>query len=155
MPAKTKGPSVSCVCGTCRKCYKRQWARMHPSTEEQKRCKREHMKEWRANNLEKSREWVKRWQAANPEKVAVIRRRRYGMKNPEIAPQLEELQGGKCAICPRPGTRADHDHETGMVRGMLCDSCNLGLGKFRDDPGLLASAFAYLIDPPANRLKYE
>lgn len=38
----------------------------------------------------------------------------------------------------------DHDHRTGKVRGILCQACNLGLGKFRDDPALIKSAIRYL-----------
>ena len=50
--------------------------------------------------------------------------------------------------------RLDHNHGTGEFRGFLCDSCNTGLGKFRDDPDLLARAIDYLgggIFNPAQR----
>lgn len=44
---------------------------------------------------------------------------------------LEE-QGNRCAICNEASTKRamsiDHDHKTGKVRGLLCDSCNLSLG---------------------------
>ena len=38
----------------------------------------------------------------------------------------------------------DHDHESGRFRGYLCMNCNLGLGKFMDDPEILANAIKYL-----------
>lgn len=59
-------------------------------------------------------------------------------------------QGGVCAICRQPEGRegrslsVDHDHDSGVVRGLLCDSCNVGLGRFRDDPELVRSALEYL-----------
>ena len=56
-------------------------------------------------------------------------------------------QDGKCAICtkPFPGRIAiDHDHRTGRVRGLLCTSCNTGIGKLGDDPELLLRAISYL-----------
>ena len=40
--------------------------------------------------------------------------------------------------------RLDHNHGTGQFRGFLCDSCNTGLGKFKDDPDLLERAISYL-----------
>ena len=40
---------------------------------------------------------------------------------------------GRCAICnERPAVAIDHDHVTGMVRGVLCTDCNTNLGKLRD-----------------------
>src|SRR5262249_42412407 len=56
-------------------------------------------------------------------------------------------QKGLCAICKQKSDRRlslDHCHVTKMLRALLCHLCNIGLGMFRDDPGLLRSAAEYL-----------
>ena len=54
-------------------------------------------------------------------------------------------QGGVCVICLRKkAAHVDHSHETGLFRGLLCFPCNGGLGQFRDNPGLMREAAAYL-----------
>lgn len=60
---------------------------------------------------------------------------------------------GPCSLCGQPSTNGkrlavDHCHESGRVRGLLCDRCNRGLGYFRDQPDLLRLAAAYLETPP-------
>ncbi|KZA07100.1 endonuclease VII domain-containing protein [Acinetobacter baumannii] len=67
-------------------------------------------------------------------------------------------QGGTCAICQRAkgiGKKplcVDHDHETGMVRGLLCNPCNADvLGHARDDISFFERAIDYLTSPPAVR----
>lgn len=64
--------------------------------------------------------------------------------------QMLEQQGFKCAICRTPQSKqkrklaVDHDHLTGMVRGLLCGRCNLALGQFDDRIDLLQEAIDYL-----------
>jgi hypothetical protein len=38
----------------------------------------------------------------------------------------------------------EHDHRTGKPGGWICDSCNTGLGRFKDDVKLLKSAIEFL-----------
>lgn len=56
-----------------------------------------------------------------------------------------------CAICGKEAwedqhgkLRVDHCHVSGKVRGLLCTTCNAGLGSFHDDPLLLDQAKTYL-----------
>lgn len=73
-------------------------------------------------------------------------RTRYGI-SPEEYDSLLDSQQGKCPICELPlrGTaQVDHDHESGRVRGLLCVTCNLGIGHSRDSPRTLRGAIPYL-----------
>jgi hypothetical protein len=70
--------------------------------------------------------------------------RRYGLTLEDVA-ELLRLQGGVCAVClSRDPDHVDHDHQTGRVRGLLCFSCNGGLGQFKDDAVILRRAAEYL-----------
>jgi hypothetical protein len=42
------------------------------------------------------------------------------------------------------GMNLDHDHKTGIARGLLCHNCNRGLGLFKDSEELLEAARVYL-----------
>jgi hypothetical protein len=54
-------------------------------------------------------------------------------------------QAGLCALCgSAPAVHLDHVHSTGAIRGVLCFSCNRGLGKFGDDPAVIRRAAEYL-----------
>lgn len=54
-------------------------------------------------------------------------------------------QRGLCASCGiKAATHLDHDHITGQIRDILCNSCNQGLGHFQDNPDLLIKAAQYL-----------
>jgi hypothetical protein len=92
-------------------------------------------------------------------------KRRYGLTVHEYD-ALSAAQDNRCAICGEResyGKAAskigdgrklcvDHCHATGAVRGLLCNHCNQGLGRFRDAPALLARALVYLLGHarPAN-----
>lgn len=58
--------------------------------------------------------------------------------------QLQKL-GDSCHICDsRKALVIDHGHVTESIRGLLCGTCNSGLGMFRDSPDLLIKAVSYL-----------
>jgi len=89
-------------------------------------------------------------------------RNKYGITIADYDALLEE-QGGGCAICgaERSFTKGgkgkrlavDHDHETGEVRGLLCVTCNRGLGYFSDSETRLQRAAAYVAKARRKRLK--
>ena len=69
---------------------------------------------------------------------------------------LIKLQDSVCRLCKKPETAicgktglirdlcVDHCHQTGIVRGLLCSTCNRGLGYFKDSADLCYSAGDYL-----------
>lgn len=59
------------------------------------------------------------------------------------------LQNHVCAICKQTCVTEnrlsiDHCHKTGKIRGLQSNSCNNGIGRFRDNPDLLIAAATYL-----------
>jgi hypothetical protein len=90
----------------------------------------------------------------HPELMAKMARtqsaRRIGL-DPDIVEAYYQEHNGCCDICGEgisdgrfTRLSIDHDHETGKFRGMLCNSCNNGLGRFKDNPKLLRLAADYL-----------
>lgn len=82
-------------------------------------------------------------------------RKKYKMTLEQYDEMLAK-QGGGCATCgeqeavvfKRTGKgfshAVDHDHATGLVRGVLCHLCNQAIGLMRDDPKRLRAAAEYL-----------
>jgi hypothetical protein len=71
---------------------------------------------------------------------------RYGIGDDEVDAMVE-AQAGLCPVCRRglgDKPHVDHDHATGQVRGLLCFTCNVGLGNFSDDIERLERAATYL-----------
>ncbi len=83
---------------------------------------------------------------------------KFGMTQPEYD-EVKKAQDGVC-ICgawtgydgsTRP-LSIDHDHETGIIRGLLCKHCNDLLGRVHDDPAYFKAMIRYLESPPAVRV---
>jgi hypothetical protein len=74
-------------------------------------------------------------------------KKKYGITIEEFE-SLLKAQGNCCAICktPKNGRRfaVDHDHQTGIIRGILCDGCNIGIGHLKESPKILQAAIKYL-----------
>ena len=74
-------------------------------------------------------------------------KRKYGVTADEYDSMLLK-QGGVCAICKnKPDIKhmaVDHNHETGAVRGILCENCNRAIGLLYDNKAYLQSAIDYL-----------
>lgn len=75
-------------------------------------------------------------------------RKKYGI-TVAVWEAMYDTQLGRCALCLTPLAEVtkicvDHDHATGRVRGLLCNNCNHGLGKFQDNAEILRRAAAYV-----------
>lgn len=123
-------------------------------------------------NRDKRIEYSKEYRSKNREEIILRRRENYqlnrdkfreeGRKSASIhritqygisVSDYNEMfsnQNGCCAICGKPEKlhhsrlHIDHDHKTGIVRGLLCSKCNQGIGLFNDNIDLLQSAYNYL-----------
>lgn len=73
----------------------------------------------------------------------------YGLTEGELIALRNALD--HCPLCLKPfkpgrPPQTDHDHVTGLCRGLLCSACNRML---LEDAGWLARAADYLRHPPA------
>lgn len=71
--------------------------------------------------------------------------RKYNIKIGDYK-EMYNKQGGKCYICNVYHIKLviDHNHTTNRIRALLCDSCNKGLGFFKDNSSTLLAASEYL-----------
>lgn len=104
-----------------------------------KTCERERDAKYKAA---KSRE--KREQESKEAKDRLLQQH-YGISLDEFQDLLKQ-QDNRCAICKilLDDPHVDHDHNTGIIRGILCNNCNVALGLFKDDILILEEAIKYL-----------
>jgi hypothetical protein len=105
--------------------------------------RRENYLKYRDREMSKSRERSKK--RTRHQNYMYRIKSKYGMAS-EDYDYLLVRQDYRCAICHEDGHNlyVDHSHETGLVRGLLCHQCNIGLGNFKDDPKRLGEALRYL-----------
>ena len=116
-----------------------------------KTCDKSLSVEWNKENREKVAHQKRKWRKENPGKQAALsRKHNYGISHEDYIGKLE-AQGYKCECCGEPldmeNTRrvhVDHNHETGQVRGILCQHCNHMMGNAKDDTDRLIRGATYL-----------
>lgn len=116
-----------------------------------KTCHYEYNRNWKHLNKEKVQEYQSEY-SRNWNLVS-----KYGITVEDYDRMFCE-QNGVCKICSKPETKTnkktgkieylavDHCHATGKVRGLLCMSCNVTLGRVEDDIGILSKMIKYLQD---------
>lgn len=144
-------------CRACRSSYRRQWKESNRERERATKAR------WTEENRERARETYASWKVRNLERVRAVRDQykelnrdrvrgwnRYGRHGitEEIFLEMLAEQEYRCAICrceiSVEKSHIDHCHATGLVRAILCQGCNQGLGNFRDNTDALEAAIAYL-----------
>lgn len=136
---------VSKTCTTCKE------AKLLDEFQKAPKGKHRHKAKCRACCSVQKSEYKKRRFAANPDwQLEQGYRRKYGMTLADYD-RMYAVQCGRCALCnsDKPGAPhgrfcVDHDHQTGRVRALLCQKCNVGLGHFNDDPSMLKLAAQYI-----------
>lgn len=89
------------------------------------------------------------WDRAHPERRKrnphYYRKRLYGLEPGDYLKMLSD-QSGLCAVCCRllDPPFVDHDHRSGVVRGLLCGPCNSGIGYLGDSAERLTRAAEYI-----------
>lgn len=144
-------------CRTCINEYKRQDYKNNKARESAKN------KLWRQNNLEYARKRQKNWRDKNPDYIKGKLLQKYWPESTwrealQKFNVLVVLQNNLCAICNKIETASskkgcnkiirdlcvDHCHVTKKVRGLLCDNCNVLIGRAKDSPSICESAALYL-----------
>jgi hypothetical protein len=139
--------------GQCKECnnfYSSNWSKenIERSRELKKKWDEENSdkrkacsKKWKINNVTRIKMVRKIWNKEHQNSVRESRWKSNGIINPDGSFFTSEdydkrlkLQDNKCAICGRSGSEfkrlldVDHDHQIGIVRGILCSGCNIKLG---------------------------
>lgn len=137
----------------CRECFRSYNAeRWQNRPAEKVESDRARMRAYRAEHKAEHAAMQRDWHARHPTaKRAQRLLREFGLTL-EAFDALAASQGGLCAICRRPPhggkngqvLHVDHDHETGVVRGLLCGPCNTALGLLAEDHERIDRVIHYL-----------
>src|SRR6266487_667645 len=101
--------------------------------------------------VRKNREAAKRYVARYRERVRDITKNTnlfsHYKIDLEIFREMVKKREGKCDICGRyegESLSVDHNHDSGKIRGLLCNNCNRAIGLIGEDPNILSRAVNYL-----------
>lgn len=110
--------------------------------------------EWRKKNYAHYRErrklYLKERKAKNKEVIQKKEKQSRLLRQYNISlEQFDEMvasRNGMCDICGKKMAEPfiDHCHRHNIVRGLLCEECNFGIGLFQDSPYVILSAILYL-----------
>jgi hypothetical protein len=122
--------------------------------------RRETTRLWRERNQEADKQRTKDW-GQTPDGKEKKRnnhyKHKYNITLDDYNKMLDE-QSHSCKICNshkdlfKKALCVDHCHSTGKIRGLLCDDCNVGLGKYKDQEELMIKAANYLRESRNNRV---
>ena len=122
--------------GLCPQCYDSLWRRTSPTyLEKERKRNRKRMEsvQYRARMVQYSFAWKLRT--------------KFGISVKQYNDLLTS-QNGVCAICKKSQRSRklaiDHNHITGKVRGLLCNTCNRAIGYLHEDITLMKAAIKYL-----------
>lgn len=132
----------------------RRWRAANPEKHRENQRKwyhqnKEKVVEYRVKNKDRLYAKTAKWKKENPDKLRIIERRRllkrkYGLTLEDFD-RLLLAQSNSCAICfIETKLVVDHNHETGEIRGLLCNDCNRNLIAQRNDPEIFLRAAEYL-----------
>lgn len=134
-----------------------------------KQCAAERSKAMRKADPEKFRERGKKWRETNPNYVTQWKQRNkkrtktqkrkdylkstYGISLEQYE-DMRVAQQYRCYVCNKhedevsnagpTALNVDHCHSTGVIRKLLCMSCNIALGKVNDDVEILQRCIDYI-----------
>jgi hypothetical protein len=123
-------------CKPCTRLKNRQWVQTHPE-QHAASCA-----SWYRRNKAKAKQSSSNWHYKS----------HYSITYAEFLAMCAAV-GNKCEICRADlaigkktarSAHLDHNHRTGVIRGVLCAMCNTAVGKLGDSPELLRRAITYL-----------
>lgn len=112
-------------------------------------CKACQSEAYRARKLNDPDTLRGQWNKASKKYYSADKRRnktlrQYGLTEDDYNRMFDE-QDGKCYLCGESlSLVVDHCHKSNIVRRLLCNSCNIGLGAFKDNVVTLEKAIVYL-----------
>jgi Recombination endonuclease VII len=126
--------------------YSRDYYRAH----KERLCEQRNKRRATPEGKRRRAEWTKQWRAKhyNSER----QRERYVKKTYGLSPKqyrnMLHNQRNRCLICLNllqpGGISVDHDHQTNIVRGLLCHLCNSLIGMAGENVEILERAVQYI-----------